>query len=430
MKESFSECVRNGTTHVWPLYGAAFAMAISQNVLWTVMPFVIRNIGGTEEHVGYAWAANTLGYVVSLLFAAAMLGHLKTRWATRTATAAMFVATFAMLMTVRHAIVHGQLGSPLLIWTTIAAGTLAGAAMSLFWPFLMAWVSADYEGVSLNRRLGTYNGMWSGAVILGPLIGGTLVDMSTLGPIVTSVICLAACFGLLSLARHAEEGRVHDDSAGTVAPVPASSCQDKNGGIKGIGFDSARLVRLKWMARITMFCSWTYLGVSRSQFPLLFTGMGFSEIQFGILITIFGIFNFLTLTGAGRLDFWHFKPALLFGVQAVLAPSLLLLIFGRTLWAFVPAFMIMGVGFAFAYSSHLYYASCGSKKRSAPMAIHEVTLSLGIIVGSGAGGYLAANVGPYSPYWFAAGILVLGAIAQAITWAVLKPRRQNQLGVG
>jgi MFS family permease len=426
MKEMSSQRVRNDAANVWPLYGAAFAMAMGLNVLWTVMPFVIRNIGGTEEHVGYAWAANMLGYMVCLLFTAAMLDHLNTRRATRTATAAMFLATIAMLIAVRYAIVHDQFGSPLLIWMVIAAGTLAGGAMSLFWPFLMAWVSADYEGVLLNRRLGTYNGMWSGAVILGPLIGGALVDMSTLGPIVTSAMCLATCFVLLSLARHADGGQAHDESAGTVASVPASSCQDKNGGVTRICFDSATLSRLKWMARIAMFCSWTCSGVARSQFALLFTGMGFSETQFGILITIFGIFNFLTLTGAGRVDFWHFRPALLFGVQAVLALTLLLIIFGRTLWAFVPAFMIMGVGFGFAYSSHLYYASCGSKKRSAPMAIHEVTLSLGIVVGSGAGGYLAANVGPYSPYWFAAGILVLGAIAQSLTWAILKPRRQSQ----
>ena len=418
MKEMSSQHARKTAATVRPLYAAAFAMAISLNVLWTVMPFVIRNIGGTEEHVGYAWAANMLGYMVCLLFAAAKLGHLQARLATRAATAAMFAATLAMVAVVWHTTAHNRLGDPVLIWTVIAAGTLAGAAMSLFWPYLMAWVSADYEGVTLNRRLGTYNGMWSGAVILGPLVGGALVDMNTLGPIVTSAICLAFCFVLLSLA--------HDESAGTVGSAPASSCQDKGGSVTGIRLDPATSARLKWMARIAMFCSWTCAGVARSQFALLFTGMGFSETQFGILITIFGICNFLALTGAGRFEFWHFKPVLLFGVQAVLAISLLLIIFGRTLWAFVPAFMIMGVGFGFAYSSHLYYASCGSKKRSAPMAIHEVTLSLGIIVGSGAGGYLSGHVGPYSPYWFAAGVLALGTIAQVITWAVVKPRGRSE----
>jgi predicted MFS family arabinose efflux permease len=375
------------------------------NVLWTAMPFIVRNIGGSEEHVGFAWAANMSGYMVCLLYAAAKMGHLNARRATRIAAAAMFAATVATAVVVWYAIAHNRLGSPALIWMTIGAGTLSGAAMSLFWPFLMAWVSADYEGPVLNRRLGTYNGMWSSAVIMGPLIGGALVDMSTLGPIATSAVSLAICFVLLCLA--------HDESAGAAASAGPGAAVE-------IHFDPAALPRFKWMARIAMFCSWVCAGVARSQFALLFTGLGFSETQFGILVTIFGICNFAALTAAGRLAFWHFKPALLLCVQAVLALSLSLLIFGRSLWTFVPAFMIMGLAFGFAYSSHLYYGACGSKKRSAPMAIHEVTLSLGIIVGSGAGGYLSAHVGLYSPYWFAAGILALGLAAQAITWLVLR----------
>ncbi|UCD00100.1 MAG: MFS transporter [Phycisphaerales bacterium] len=410
MKEESSQYVRGSSAGVRPLYGAAFAMAISLSVLWTVMPFIVRDIGGTEEHVGYAWAANMLGYLACLLLAVGLLGHLKARRATRIAAAAMFLATLVTLVAVWYALARNRPGDPVLIWTMIAAGTLAGAAMSLFWPFLMAWVSADYEGASLNRRLGAYNGMWSGAAIMGPLIGGALVDISTLGPIVTSAACLAICFVLLSLA--------HDESAGSAASAGLDARTE-------VSFEPVMLARLKWMARIAMFCAWACLGVCRSQFALLFTDLGFSETQFGFLVTIFGICNFMTLTGAGRFDFWHFKPAMLFGIPGILALSLVLIIFGRTPWAFVPAFVIMGVGFGFAYSSHLYYASCGNKKRSAPMAIHEVTLSLGVIVGSGAGGYLSGNVGPYSPYWFAVGVLVLGAIAQALTWAVFKTPSHN-----
>ena len=408
MQKTFSKCVRQALANVWPLYGAAFAMATSLSVLWTVMPFIIRNIGGTEEHVGYTWAANMFGYVLFLLFAAAMLGHLNPRHTTRTAAATMFLAILVMAVVVYYAIAHNQLGRPILIWTMIAAGTLAGAAMSLFWPFLMTWVSADYEGAILNRRLGTYNGMWSAAAIMGPLIGGALVDMSTLGPIAVSMACLAICFVLLCLA--------HDESAGTAASVRPVDVPE-------ICFDRGLLLRFKWMARISLFCSWVCLGVSRSQFALLFTSLGFSETQFGIIITMFGICNFLVLTGAGRLGFWHFKPALLLGVQMVFALSLFLIIFGRTLCAFVPAFVIMGFGFGFAYSSHLYYGACGSKKRSAQMAIHEVTLSLGIIVGAGAGGYLSRNFGIYSPYWFAVIVLALGLMAQVVAWVVLKPGR-------
>ncbi len=103
-----------------------------------------------------------------------------------------------------------------------------------------------------------------------------------------------------------------------------------------------------------------------------------------------------------------------------------LIIFGHTLWAFVPAFVIMGSGFGFAYSSGLYYGACGSKKRSTQMSIHEVTISLGVIVGSGAGGYLSRNFGIYSPYWFAVIVLALGLMAQVVIWVVLKPDQHSQ----
>ena len=396
---------------VWPLYGAAFTMSISLNMLWTAMPFIVRNMGGTEEHVGFIWAFHMLGYMLCLLFAAFVLGHLAPRHATRSAAGAMLLSTIVMVIVVYYTINRDKIGNLTLIWIMIATCTLLGAAMSLFWPFLMSWVSADYEGPILNRRLGTYNGMWSSAVILGPLIGGALVDINTLGPVLACVIFLTACFIFLCLA--------HDGSAGNAA-------SDKSVDTSEVSFDPGLLMRLKWMARISLFCSWVCIGVVRSQFALLFTDLGFSETQYGIIVTIFGFCNFLLLIGAGRLAFWHFKPILLISVQAILALSLLLIISGRTLLVFIPALMIMAVGFGFAYSSHLYYGACGSKKRSTQMAIHEVTLSLGVIVGAGAGGYLSRNCGIYWPYWFSIIVLALGLIAQAVIWIAVKSNRHGQ----
>jgi predicted MFS family arabinose efflux permease len=74
----------------------------------------------------------------------------------------------------------------------------------------------------------------------------------------------------------------------------------------------------------------------------------------------------------------------------------------------------MGCGFGFAYSSHLYYGACGTKKRSVQMVVHETTISIGVIVGAGAGGYFAKNVGLHWPYWFALILLAAGFILQLI----------------
>jgi predicted MFS family arabinose efflux permease len=66
----------------------------------------------------------------------------------------------------------------------------------------------------------------------------------------------------------------------------------------------------------------------------------------------------------------------------------------------------------------MYYGVCGDKKRSKQMAIHEVTISLGVVVGAGAGGELADNYGVYHAYWFAAIVLALGLAAQAAIWVL------------
>ncbi len=142
--------------------------------------------------------------------------------------------------------------------------------------------------------------------------------------------------------------------------------------------------------------------------------MGFSETWFGIIIAIFGICNFAMMAAAGRCAFWHFKPALLLTAQALLSVAVLLIIYGRLLPVFVLSFVIMGCGFGFAYSSHLYYGACGTNKRSIQMVIHEGTLSMGVVVGSGAGGYLAKNIGLYQPYWLALALIGAGFFAQLI----------------
>jgi MFS family permease len=382
------------------LYGAAFMMAISLSAWWTTMPFIVRNIGGSEDHVGYAWAANMFGYLICLLLAGAALGQHNPKNTTRAAAAVTFASALVMSVVVYAMLSKELVGNLVLIWIVIAAGTVAGAAMSLFWPFLMSWVSEDFEGPALNRRLGTYNAAWSGAAIVGPLLGGIFVEISTLLPIAFAAGGLIICFLFINIAT---DGSVHKNLFGDKDARPVTGCENRTD-----------LMRFRWIARIALFSSWACLGVTRSQFALLFTDIGFSEIWFGIIVTIFGICNFAVMTAAGRCAFWHFKSTLLLAVQVLLCSSLVLIIYGRSLPIFALSFIVMGCGFGFAYSSHLYYGACGAKKRSVQMIIHETTISIGVIVGSGAGGYFAKNVGLHWPYWFAMILLVVGFVIQLI----------------
>jgi predicted MFS family arabinose efflux permease len=115
---------------------------------------------------------------------------------------------------------------------------------------------------------------------------------------------------------------------------------------------------------------------------------------------------------AGGWARWHFKPSLLVVGQAILLLTLLMTICGRALPVFFVSSILLGVAYGFAYCSHLYYGASGSKKRSGRMAIHEIVISLGLTIGSAAGGYLCEHVSRYAPYWFAVGVIVFGMVGQ------------------
>ncbi|MDI9433346.1 MAG: MFS transporter [Planctomycetota bacterium] len=386
-----------GTGRNWPLYGAAFATALSLGICWTAMPFVLTAIGGTETHVGYALAGNSLAYMAALVFAGSLLGHLDVKWATRLATVAALVAAIVMVAAVFGSGRRNGTDGIAWIWMIIAAGGFGGAAMALFWPFLMSWVSARFEGVELNRQLGRYNGSWSSGGLVGPVIGAWLVEQNPLWPMVAAVACFAASLALLGLARN---NAGHADEA--ALPGPAAEPLH----------DGRSLAAYRWMSRVALFCAWASQAIVRSQFALLFVALGHSEAQFGVYYAVFALCNFLSLTTSGRWAFWHFRLAPLLTGQVMLLAALLMMIYGRTLSVFVVSAIVLGLPFGFAYSSHLYYGAATSRNRSARMTIHEMVISIGIVTGAGTGGHLARHVGPYAPYWFAVTLVGLGLIAQ------------------
>lgn len=381
----------------WPLYGAAFATGLSLSIAWTAMPFVLSTMGGTEAHVGYAPAINCLAYMIALLVTGSRLGHLDARRATRAATATAFSAAGLMVLAVLGARAQSAVSGLVWVWMMIAAGGLGGAAMALFWPFLMSWVSASYEGLELNRRLGRYNGSWSSGGVIGPLVGAWLVEQNPLWPMIAAVLCFVVSFLLLGLARR--------DAAQPHEPAGAN-------GIAEALCDARTLADFRWMSRIALFCTWVSFAIARSQFALLFTSLGHSESQFGAYLMTIALCNFLTLIAGGRWAFWHFRAVLLIGGQVMVFAALLMIIYGSTLGVFFLSAVILGLAFGFAYSSHLFYGASTSRKRSVRMVIHEVVISLGVTIGSGAGGYLAKNVDLYAPYWFAIVVVGLGMMAQ------------------
>jgi len=391
----------------WPQYAAAFMMALCLSMAWTAMPFVLSAMGGTKAHVGYAPAVNNLAYMIALFIAGARLGHLPVKRTTLTAGMMALAATATMGAAVLLARSRVGVDGRAWIWMLVLAGGIGGAAMAFYWPFLMSWVSADYEGVRLNKRLGRYNGAWSGGATVGPLIGTWLFEFHPVLPLFAAATAVLVAQLLLSFGRH------RSARDGVVLPPP---------GTRDTVHDARILTDCRWLSRIALFSACVCFAVVRSQFALVFRGFGFAESQFGVYLMMYASCNFLALMTAGRWVFWHFRPGLLIVAQALFLLMLVLTIYGRTLTVFFIASVILGLAYGFAYSSHLYYGASASRRRSSRMAIHEMVISLGLTIGSAAGGYLSEHMALYAPYWFAAGAVGLGMIGQVAIHLVSRAR--------
>lgn len=386
-----------------PLFAGAFLMALSLSSWWTVMPFIIRFLGGTEAHVGLAPAVHMGGYLVTLLIAYHLHG-LNYKKALCVSAGVMWLAT--VIITVLMAGMKPAESSHIVrIWIVISAGGMAGVAMAFFWPYAMGWASFGYEGKALNRQLGYYNRAWSSSVIIGPFLGAKLADSSLLASMGLPVLALFACTVVLATTE-----KPSPNAQGYIPPVPP---------VDEVAAEHLDYTMLCWMARVSLFTCWGSMAVLRSQFALLMTEHhGFSETQYGGVLTVFALCNFGVLSLIGKHTGWHGRalPILLAQIPAFL--SLLLYGIGRSLPVFYLAAGMHGASLGFAYSAHLYYGTVGKEKRSMPMVIHELTIAVSMVVGSAAGGYLVRYGGLFWPYRFGSGLIVLGLFVQSGIWLV------------
>lgn len=363
------------------------------------MPYVIKALGGSDSAVGVYMGLAFSGYSFSLVLSFIYRNKLETINLKRMV---QFGASFLALLT----------GFTLMIVILAEKGICKNPIPYLFilvifqgintcclWPRFVGWISACHEGKMLNHRLGAYNLCWSTAGMVGPFIGGYLVQHSLKTPLLAGIAATATSFVCICFAKSPEL------QASSKSPKPLK-----------IDLDAERL-RVKFMlgSRILLFTSMICIGLIRTQVPLLFKfTLGFSESDYGTAFTIMSITTFVVTMITGRTHGWHYKLWFLFMMSLMAGLCMLLIITGKQLWLPWTALAMVGVVYAFLYASHLYYIISGAKQRATKMAIHEITLCLGTVVGSFVGGFLSDHFGRYSPYYFGLAAMIIGVVGLVV----------------
>ncbi|MCC7293514.1 MAG: MFS transporter [Phycisphaerales bacterium] len=275
--------------------------------------------------------------------------------------------------------------------------TISGLATSWLWPPVMGRVSAGLEAAALNRRLGRFNAAWSTGMVLGPLVGGYLYAWNVSAPFWSAMVYHIVSAALLMTCRPA--GKL-SSSESRLSPPPQEG-------------ETAQVACFRRMARVALVSGYVSLGLLRFQLPVLAEQeLKMNSARFGKIGMLLSLTMALGFWALGRHPWWHFRARGLWVFQAVLACSLLLAYAASGAFALFLCAGITGVGISFLYASHLYYGVTGGARRSRRMAIHEVLVSAGFLVGAYGGGLLAGVIGLRAPYLIGCGALLCGVAAE------------------
>jgi len=395
---------------------AAFFMSFYGGIYIVSIPFVIAFVGGTDKDLGLCASMGFVSYLVGCIATGSLLDRFDSRRLAQFGSGVVTISTAALFMIVLLSVRGYNLPNPVVL--VIITAVLSGLLTSIYWPPIMGWLSTGHEGRDLNRMLGIYNMSWSAGLAVSPFLGGLLVESSLVTALFAAIVFAASAFVAVTLAHppQLQGAQRNSNDNSQVFLNPASSL----------------LPRFRWTSRIALVTVFTCVGLMKTQLAMLFTmEMGFSKSQFGTVTAIMWLVTCLVFFIASKTHVWHYRilPSIL--VQLAVLLSMLMIIKGSLATTFFLVAVLMGLGQAFIYISHQFYVASQSTKRSGSMALHEILLSVGQIIGFVAGGYLADFFGRRTvPYWFGFFVIVIGMTAQLAVWWILLVRQPPNVFVG
>jgi MFS family permease len=166
------------------LVGGVALHAINLYIGTTILPSVVRDIGGLEF---YAW--NTALFVVASIISAAMatqvLGKLGPRFAYVLGAAIFALGSLACALAP---------SMPVMLGGRVVQGFGGGLLLAL--PYAM--IRLLYDEALWSRAIGLLSGMWGVATLVGPAIGGVFAQMDAWRMAFGALIPAAALFTLLA----------------------------------------------------------------------------------------------------------------------------------------------------------------------------------------------------------------------------------------
>lgn len=379
---------------------ASFFMSSCLQLVWVVLPFIVKDMGGSDTQAGLCFMGQMGVYVVFCILAGTIIDRFRPKKILLLSAAAEIFIAVGLLAAVRYGNNNGIFPGP--ITRLVFLMSMTGLTTAFFWPIMMGWISTGHEGAELTKRFGFYNTTWSSANMILPVIGGYLMEIDYLLPLAAAVIMAILCFVTVLATRCISESPKLQEN-NTDSTIKEEVPQENR--------------QFVWMSRIAMFATFICVGVFRSQLGIFYKfELGFAESAYGWAIAFMCLSNVTVFVMMGKSHYWHYKKSLFAIAQLSIIIAMIIIILSGSLLLQLLAVGLSGVCYGFVYSSHQYYGVSGGIKRSGLMAIHESIIGAGFATGSIVGGILSDAFGRHSPYKFACAVIIAAGLLQIFLW--------------
>ncbi|HUX14233.1 MAG TPA: MFS transporter [Spirochaetia bacterium] len=374
----------------WVILPSTLAVSTAVGIATIGLLFYVRDVFGAPPALVSVFAAT---WTATYAFSCIALRRLSMRLLPRHS---LILAAATMAVSLALIPLFNSLALAFLLYACF------GTAVSFFWPPLMGWLSAGLEQRALSSIIGRYNLSWSTGTIISPFLGGLLYQSGSLLPLFVSIALLGATALFIAAA-----------SVGL--PRIKSDLHREARQIRGERSGAENSTPLRFPARFAVFGTYFAFGIILNVLPLyLRDHLGMTESDAGLFLLIRAASTTLGFVLLGRRTFWHFKKWWILGGQILVLLLAFLFSLLHETFALAVGVALFGAGMAIVYNNSVFHGISGSRSRASRMAVHESTLTAGVVVGSMVGGPIYQAYSINAAFLVAAAVCLFSAIVMTI----------------
>jgi MFS family permease len=265
----------------------------------------------------------------------------------------------------------------------IFAKILEWAAVAIFWPTVEALL-ADSSGLRLEETLRRFNLSWGSAMVIGPVIGGSLITVwSVKAPFIFSLF-LSAIFAFFSIFILKEPARSHESK------IHAMN-EPKN-------VSGKQYPLVSGLASIFLFSSVD--GIILTLFPAYASKLEISAFNIGWIVFAFGAARVATFSQTNKIETKIGKTGMFLLGTSFIGVASLLTTFSYTFPLYMLCFALFGFGTGLSYAASISLVlGRWESSRGRAAGVFESMIGFGYFIGPLIGGILS-GYSDIAPYYF------------------------------